>query len=102
MPFVEQEEHYEDHIIDGKLVKVYKPRVEVTIKHLKTGREYLSDEEAKAEYDVRRKLEKISIKQYGSSLHDHLVEQGGISENTEKPDLRTMNEKIADFKGSLQ
>ena len=61
-----------------------------------------SDEEAKAEYDVRRKLEKISIKQYGSSLHDHLVEQGGISENTEKPDLRTMNEKIADFKGSLQ
>ena len=61
-----------------------------------------SDEEAKAEYDVRRKLEKISIKQYGSSLHDHLVEQGSISENTEKPDLRTMNEKIADFKGSLQ
>ena len=46
MPFVEQEEHYEDHIIDGKLVKVYKPRVEVTIKHLKTGREYLSDKEA--------------------------------------------------------
>ena len=46
MPFVEQEEHYEDHIIDGKSVKVYKPRVEVTIKHLKTGREYLSDKEA--------------------------------------------------------
>ena len=41
MPFVEQEEHYEDHVIDGKAVKVYKPRVEVTIKHLKTGREYL-------------------------------------------------------------
>ena len=46
MPFVEQEEHFEDHIIDGKAVKVYKPRVEVTIKHLKTGREYLSDKEA--------------------------------------------------------
>ena len=46
MPFVEQEESYEDQIVDGKAVKVYKPRVEVTIKHLKTGREYLSDKEA--------------------------------------------------------
>ena len=46
MPFVEQEESYEDQILDGKKVKVYKPRVEVTIKHLKTGREYLSDKEA--------------------------------------------------------
>ena len=46
MPFVEQEEQYEDQILDGKKVKVYKPRVEVTIKHLKTGREYLSDKEA--------------------------------------------------------
>ena len=46
MPFVEQEESYEDQIVDGKTVKVYKPRVEVTIKHLKTGREYLSDKEA--------------------------------------------------------
>ena len=40
MPFVEQEEGYEEKTIDGKTVKVYKPRVEVTIKHLKTGREY--------------------------------------------------------------
>ena len=46
MPFVEQEESYEDQIVDGKTVKVYKPRVEVTIKHLKTGREHLSDKEA--------------------------------------------------------
>jgi hypothetical protein len=46
MPFVEQEEGYEEKIIDGKTVKVYKPRVEVTIKHLQTGREYLSDKEA--------------------------------------------------------
>ena len=46
MPFVEQEESYEDQIVDGKTVKVYKPRVEVTIKHVKTGREYLSDKEA--------------------------------------------------------
>ena len=46
MPFVEQEQGFEDKIIDGKTVKVYKPRVEVTIKHLRTGREYLSDAEA--------------------------------------------------------
>ena len=46
MPFVEQEQGFEDKIINGKTVKVYKPRVEVTIKHLKTGREYLSDKEA--------------------------------------------------------
>ena len=51
MPFVEQEEHYEDQVIDGKTVKVYKPRVEVTIKHLKTGREYLSDAEAQEDVD---------------------------------------------------
>ena len=46
MPFGEQEAGYEEKIVEGKTVKVYKPRVEVTIKHLKTGREYLSDKEA--------------------------------------------------------
>ena len=51
MPFVEQEESYKDEIVDGKKVKVYKPRVEVTIKHLKTGREYMSDAEAKEDVD---------------------------------------------------
>ena len=35
MPFVEQEEGYTEQKIDGKTVKVYKPSVEVTIKHLK-------------------------------------------------------------------
>ena len=51
MPFVEQEEGYSEQKIDCKTVKVYKPRVEVTIKHLKTGREYLSDAEAKEDVD---------------------------------------------------
>ena len=46
MPFVEQEEGYSEQKIEGKTVKVYKPRVEVTIKHLKTGREYMSDKVA--------------------------------------------------------
>ena len=51
MPFVEQEEHFEDHLIDGKPVNFYKPRVEVTIKHLRTGREYMSDAEAQEDVD---------------------------------------------------
>tara|TARA_A100001201_G_scaffold124590_1_gene108693 strand:+ start:339 stop:584 length:246 start_codon:yes stop_codon:yes gene_type:complete len=51
MPFVEQEQGFEDKVIDGKTVKVYKPRIEVTLKHLKTGREYLSDAEAKEDVD---------------------------------------------------
>ena len=57
MPFVEQEEGYSEQKIDGKTVKVYKPRVEVTIKHLKTGREYLSDKEA--EDDVNSPVPKL-------------------------------------------
>jgi hypothetical protein len=32
MPFVEQEESFKDEIIEGKTVKVYKPRVEITLK----------------------------------------------------------------------
>ena len=51
MPFVEQEEGYTEQKIDGKTVKVYKHRVEVTIKNLKTSREYLSDAEAQADVD---------------------------------------------------
>ena len=51
MPFVEQEEGYTEQKIDGKTVKVYKPRVEVTIKHLKTNREYMSDAEAQEDVD---------------------------------------------------
>jgi hypothetical protein len=49
--FVEQEEGFEDKIINGKSVKVYRPRVEVTIKHLKTGKEYVSDAEAQEDVD---------------------------------------------------
>ena len=51
MQFVGQEEGYKEQTIEGKTLKVYKPRVEVTIKHLKTGREYLSDAEAQEDVD---------------------------------------------------
>jgi hypothetical protein len=49
MPFVEQEESFKDEIIEGKTVKVYKPRVEITLKNLETGQEYISDAEALAD-----------------------------------------------------
>ncbi len=51
MTIVAQEEEIKYETIDGKQVLKYKPRVELTIKHLKTGREYLSQEEAKADVD---------------------------------------------------
>jgi len=51
MPFVETEESFEKQTIDGVEVTVYKPRVEVTVKHLKTGQEYGSDEEARQDID---------------------------------------------------
>ena len=49
--FVEQEESFEKKTIDGVEVTVYKPRVEVTVKHMTTGQEYGSDEEAKQDVD---------------------------------------------------
>ena len=51
MPFVEQEESFDQKIIDGKKVMVYTPRVEITLKHTGTGREYMSDMEAQADVD---------------------------------------------------
>ena len=51
MPFVEQEESISHKIVNGKKVIVYKPRVEVTIKHIGSGREYMSDMEAQADVD---------------------------------------------------
>ena len=51
MPFVEQEESFDKKIVNGKEILVYKPRVEVTIKHIGTGREYMSDMEAQADVD---------------------------------------------------
>jgi len=51
MSFVEQEESFEKQIIDGVEVTVYKPRVEITVKHMTTGQEYGSDEEARQDID---------------------------------------------------
>ena len=51
MPFVEQEESFDKKIVKGEEVLIYKPRVEVTIKHIGTGREHMSDMEAQADVD---------------------------------------------------
>ena len=49
MTIVAQEEEIKYETINGKSVLKYKPRVELTIVHTETGREYLSEEEAKAD-----------------------------------------------------
>jgi len=49
--FVEQEESFEKQVIDGVEVTVYKPRVEITVKHMITGQEYGSDDEARQDID---------------------------------------------------
>jgi hypothetical protein len=46
MPFIEQEASVRHEIINGKKIPVIKPKIEVTLKNLKTGKEYMSDAEA--------------------------------------------------------
>tara|TARA_R100000995_G_scaffold67745_1_gene36367 strand:+ start:1306 stop:1554 length:249 start_codon:yes stop_codon:yes gene_type:complete len=51
MTIVAQEEEIKYITVDGKKVLKYKPRVELTIKHLESGREYLSEKEAQEDVD---------------------------------------------------
>ena len=51
MAIIAQEEEIKYITVDGKQVLKYKPRVEITIKHLESGREYLSEDEAKEDVD---------------------------------------------------
>ena len=51
MAIIAQEEEIKYITVDGKQVLKYKPRVEITIKHLESGREYLSEDEAKKDVD---------------------------------------------------
>ena len=46
MPFIEQEASVRHEIINGQKIPVIKPKIEVTLKNLKTGKEYMSDAEA--------------------------------------------------------
>jgi|TARA_R110000803_G_scaffold97662_1_gene165766 hypothetical protein len=51
MAIIAQEEEIKYITVDGKQVLKYKPRVEITIKHLESGKEYASEEEAQADVD---------------------------------------------------
>jgi len=46
MSFIEQEASIRYEIIKGEKIPVIKPKIEVTLKNLKTGQEYMSDAEA--------------------------------------------------------
>ena len=71
MPFVEQEESFKDEIIEGKTVKVYKPRVEITLKNLKTGQEYNSDREAMT--DVQNANTDTKAEHISRSVHVKVI-----------------------------
>jgi|TARA_R110000787_G_scaffold284892_1_gene399218 hypothetical protein len=46
MSFIEQEASIRYEIINGEKIPVIKPKIEITLKNLKTGKEYASDAEA--------------------------------------------------------
>jgi len=71
MPFVEQEESIINEIIDGKQVAVYKPRVEVTLKNLETGQEYISDAEALS--DVQNPNTSTKAEHISRSVHVKVI-----------------------------
>ena len=50
MPFIETKAKSRYEIIDGKRTHVITPECEVTLKNLKSGKEYMSD--AEADHDV--------------------------------------------------
>ena len=71
MPFVEQEESIKHEIIDGKQVAVYKPRVEITLKNLETGQEYISDAEALS--DVQNPNTSTKAEHISRSVHIKVI-----------------------------
>lgn len=46
---------------------------------------------------IRKQIEKSTIKKMGWSMHERLLEQGEISSNYSKPDVRTKKEKLEDL-----
>jgi hypothetical protein len=63
MAIIAQEEEIKYIEVDGKQVLKYKPRVEITIKHTESGKEYESEEQAEADVnnpDTDTKQEHIS------------------------------------------
>jgi|TARA_B110000285_G_scaffold16489_1_gene16155 hypothetical protein len=71
MPFIAQEEEVKNEIIDGKRVIKYRPQVEVTLKHVKTGREYMSDSEALE--DIQSPHTETKAEDVSKSVHVKMI-----------------------------
>ena len=71
MPFVEQEESIKYEVVEGRQIAIYRPRVEVTLKNLETGQEYISDAEALA--DVQNPNTDTKAEHISRSVHIKVV-----------------------------
>ena len=67
MPFIETKERLKKEIINGKEVITIVPETEVTLKNLKTGKEYMSDAEALA--DVQDSKTETKAEDVSRSVH---------------------------------
>ena len=67
MPFIETKERLKREIINGKEVITIVPETEVTLKNLKTGKEYMSDAEALA--DVQDSKTETKAEDVSRSVH---------------------------------
>ena len=67
MPFIEQEAKSEVKIIDGKKTQVITPECEITLKNLKSGKEYMSD--AEADHDVNNPNSMTKREDISRSVH---------------------------------
>ena len=67
MPFIEQEAKSEYKMIDGKITRVLTPECKVTLKNLKTGKEYMSD--AEADHDVDNPNSNTKREHISRSVH---------------------------------
>jgi len=72
MSFVEQEASTREEIIDGKKVLVHKPKVTITVKNLKTDKEYDSD--ASALIDVQNPKSDTKAEDISRSVHVEVQE----------------------------
>jgi hypothetical protein len=72
MPFIEQEESFTDEIIEGKTVKVYKPRVEITLKNLE-DRSRIYTRTAEAMTDVQNPNTATKPEHISRSVHVKVI-----------------------------
>ena len=71
MPFIETKERLKKEIINGKEVITIVPETEVTLKNLKTGKEYMSDAEALA--DVQDSKTETKAEDVSRSVHNKIT-----------------------------